>query len=101
MTTETTANELVRLYDAGYGLVLLSSFEEARALGVGDAAAQALSVPAFTWSLARGLTPAGDTAVPTLAELLRLLHSERPPGLYALLDVVPRALPPLERRLLR
>jgi hypothetical protein len=101
MSTETTANELVRLYDAGYGLVILSSFEEARALGVGDAVAQTLSVPPFTWSLARGLTPAGGTEVPGLAQLLRLLHGERPPGLYALLDVDPRVLPPLERRLLR
>jgi AAA+ superfamily predicted ATPase len=96
-----TADELVRLYDSGYGLVLLSSFEEGRALAVGDAAAQALSVPAFTWSLARGLTPAGDSPVPNLVQLLRLLHGERPSGLYALLDVDPRTLPLLERRLLR
>jgi AAA+ superfamily predicted ATPase len=101
MTTEAVAQDLVRLYDAGYGLVILSSFEEARALGVGGAAAQALGVPAYTWSSARGLSPGGDTTVTEIGALLRALHVERPAGLYALLDVDPRALPETERRLLR
>ncbi|MHB1846506.1 MAG: AAA family ATPase [Deltaproteobacteria bacterium] len=97
MALEATATELCRVYDAGYGLAVLTSFEEARAVQAAELAARALGVPLSTWSLAQGLAP----GAPSLTALLESLRSGRQPGLIALLDVHPTALGPLERRLLR
>ena len=113
------AAEVARLFDAGYGLVVLSSFEEGRALGVAEGAAATLGVPVAVWTLARGLTPAlaagsslecsglaASARRPvepssSLAEILEGLRTERPPGLFVFLDLRPELLAPLERRLLR
>ena len=100
MALDDVTREVCRLFDAGYGLTLLSSFEEGRARELSAAAAGALKVPLFSWSVSQGLEPSqgGGTS---LAEVLAELRSSRRPGLVAFYDLQPHALTPLERRLLR
>ncbi len=97
MPLASTAKELAGLFDAGYGLAVLASFEEARALEAAQLAAAELGVPFASWSVTAG----SSQAPPSLAALLEALRAGRAPGLVALLDVRPAALDPLERRLLR
>ncbi len=93
MAVADVATEICRLFDAGYGLVVLASFEEGRAREVAATAAGRLAVPLSTWSLAGADRP--------LPELLASLRSTRQAGLTVFLDLHPQLLGLLERRLLR
>jgi hypothetical protein len=103
MALDDVVREVCRLFDAGYGLTLLSSFEEGRARELSVAAAAALKVPLFSWSLSQGLDPAPDAqgASPALSDVLAELRTSRRAGLVTFYDVHPHSLTPLERRLLR
>jgi hypothetical protein len=100
MALKAAVSELSSLFDAGYGLVALSTFEEARARQTAGQAAAELGVPFFSWSLANGLDPApgGNRS---LAQVLDDLRRSRASGLYAMFDLRMDLLDPLERRLLR
>ena len=59
MSSSSTAAELSRLLDAGYGLALLNSFEEARGRRVVEEAAGLLGLPLSVWSVSGGGLPGG------------------------------------------
>src|SRR5450755_3225982 len=100
MSLKVAVSELSRLFDAGYGLVALSTFEEARARQAAGQAAVELGVPFFSWSLANGLDPAPG-GHRSLEKMLDELRRSRASGLYAMFDLRTDLLTPLERRLLR
>lgn len=96
-----SAQELVRLFDSGYGLALLSTFEEARGRRVAEEVAQGLGLPLLVWSASTGAVPEIAPGSASLEAFLRALHTARPSALVLMLDFDPRAGTPLERRLLR
>ena len=101
MSTSAAATELAGLFDSGYGLALLASFEEERGLRAARETAAKLGLKVITWSPSTGAQPDLAEAGKTLEGFLRALHTLRPSGLVLLLDVDPRAISPLERRFLR
>ncbi len=100
MGVRDAAAEVAKLFDAGYGIAMLSSFEEARAREVAVAAAATLEVPLRTWTAAQGLEPPLEGRA-GLAGILAELRTGRPPGVVAFFDLSLTSLEPLERRLLR
>ncbi|HUB06565.1 MAG TPA: AAA family ATPase [Myxococcales bacterium] len=100
MGVRDAAAEIVRLFDAGYGITLLSSFEEGRAREAAVAAAASLDVPLRTWTAAQGLEPPLE-ARGGLAEVLAELRAARPSGVVVFFDLSLTSLSALERRLLR
>ncbi|MHB8416619.1 MAG: AAA family ATPase [Myxococcales bacterium] len=100
MGVREAAAEIVKLFDAGYGIAVLSSFEEGRAREAAAAAAAALEVPLSTWSLSQGLEPGGSPGA-ALETVLAELKASRAPGVVAFLDLQLSSLSPLGRRLLR
>jgi SpoVK/Ycf46/Vps4 family AAA+-type ATPase len=99
MTFAETAAELSRLLNAGYGLSVLSSFEEGRGLQLAQVATEKLGLPLSTWTVSRGMTPAASG--PTLVEALTALRRSERPGLLALLGLQLPELTVGERRMLR
>ena len=98
MTFAEAEAELARFLQAGYGLVVLDSFEEKRGLSLAQAAAAKAGLPLLTWSLSRGMTPAGKGN--TLADALAARSQKGDPGLLALLAPHFASLTSVERRLL-
>jgi len=70
---------------ARYGLVLVVTHEEGRALEAAAEACAAAGVGHRVWSVARGLDGTATTAL----EALHALEAERGPGVLVLLDPVP------------
>jgi len=90
--------ELARFVEAGYGLLVLDSFEEKRGLAVAQVAADKAKLPLLTWSVSRGMTPPAKGL--TLADALTARSQKGEPGLLALLGPQLSSLTPIERRLL-
>ena len=98
MTFAEAEEELTRFIEAGYGLVVLDSFEEKRGLSLAQAAADRAKLPLLTWSVSRGMTPAAKG--PTLVDALTARSQTGAPGLLTLLGPQFSSLTPIERRLL-
>ena len=101
MSTASAAAELAGLFDSGYGLALLATFEEERGRRVAEQAAAKLGLSLITWSPSTGAEPELAEAGRTLEGFLRALHTVRPSALVLLLDVDPQVISALERRFLR
>ncbi len=101
MSTTSAALELAGLFDSGYGLAMLATFEEERGRRVAQETASKLGLALISWSPSIGATPEVAGAGETLEGFLRALHTTRPSALVLLLDVDPSAITPLERRFLR
>ncbi len=98
MTFTQTAAEMARLLGAGYGFVVVDSFEEKRGLRLVQAASEKLGLPLSTWSVSRGMTP--PAAGRSLGDALTALRGAARPGLLALLGLDFAGLTPVERRML-
>ena len=83
MTFAEAEAELARFVEAGYGLLVLDSFEEKRGLAVAQVAADKAKLPLLTWSVSRGMTPPAKGL--TLADALTARSQKGEPGLLALL----------------
>jgi len=79
------ADELALLYRSRYGLVLVVTHEEARALDAAGEASQLYGLPLSVWSSTAGLGGAPMTAL----EALRAEGSRPEPGVIVLLDLLP------------
>ncbi len=98
MTFSEAETELARLIEAGYGLVVLDSFEEKRGLSLAQLVADKAGLPLLTWSATRGLSQPAKGL--TLADALTARAQNGEPGLLALLAPQLASLTPIERRLL-